>query len=58
MADPKYLKVEDVVLAIESGQIKRRTISQMVQYYRRKGKEDKVWMFQEALRLTLKPKDN
>ena len=58
MADPKYLKVEDVVLAIEIGQIKRRTISQMVQYYRKKRKEDKVWMFQEALRLTLKPKDN
>lgn len=58
MADPKYLKVEDIVLAIESGQIKRRTISQMVQYYRKKGKEDKVHMFQEALRLTLKPKNS
>lgn len=56
MADPKYLKVEDVVLAIESGKIKRRTVSQMIQYYRKRGKDDKVWMFQEALRQTLNNK--
>ena len=53
MADPKYLNVEDVVDALTSGKIKRRTVSQSIQYYRKRGKEDKVKMFQEALKLTL-----
>lgn len=53
MADPKYLNVTDVVNALTSGKIKRRTVSQMIQYYRKRGKEDKVKMFQEALKLTL-----
>ena len=53
MADPKYLNVTDVVNAITTGKIKRRTVSQLIQYYRKRGKEDKVKMFQEALKLTL-----
>lgn len=53
MADPKYLNVTDVVNALTSGKIKRRTVSQLIQYYRKRGKEDKVRMFQEALKLTL-----
>ena len=53
MADPKYLNVEDVVNALTLGKIKRRTISQLIQYYRKRNKEDKVKMFQEALKLTL-----
>lgn len=53
MADPKYLNVTDVVNALISGKIKRRTVSQLIQYYRKRGKEDKVRMFQEALKLTL-----
>ena len=53
MADTKYLNVEDVVDALTSGKIKRRTVSQLIQYYRKRGKEDKVKMFQEALKLTL-----
>ena len=53
MADPKYLNVTDVVDALVSGKIKRRTVSQLIQYYRKRGKEDKVRMFQEALKLTL-----
>ena len=53
MADPKYLNVTDVVNALTSGKIKRRTVSQMIQYYRKRGKEEKVKMFQEALKLTL-----
>ena len=53
MADPKYLNVTDVVNALTSGKIKRRTVNQLIQYYRKRGKEDKVRMFQEALKLTL-----
>ncbi|UNY40496.1 hypothetical protein KLEP7_gp192 [Pseudaeromonas phage vB_PpeM_ KLEP7] len=53
MADPKYLNVADVVNALTLGKIKRRTVSQLIQYYRKRGKEDKVKMFQEALKLTL-----
>ena len=53
MADPKYLNVADVVNALTTGKIKRRTVSQLIQYYRKRGKEDKVRMFQEALKLTL-----
>ena len=53
MADPKYLNVEDVVDALTSGKIKRRTVSQLIQYYRKRGKDDKVKMFQEALKLIL-----
>ena len=53
MADPKYLNVADVVSALTTGKIKRRTVSQLIQYYRKRGKEDKVRMFQEALKLTL-----
>ena len=53
MADTKYLNVTDVVNALTSGKIKRRTVSQLIQYYRKRGKEDKVRMFQEALKLTL-----
>ena len=53
MADPKYLNVTDVVNALTTGKIKRRTVSQLIQYYRKRGKEDKVRMFQEALKLTL-----
>ena len=53
MADPKYLNVEDVVDALILGKIKRRTVSQLIQYYRKREKEDKVKMFQEALKLTL-----
>ena len=53
MADPKYLNVADVVNALTTGKIKRRTVSQLIQYYRKRGREDKVKMFQEALKLTL-----
>ena len=54
MAHAKYLTVEDVVEAINSGKLIRRSVSQLIQYYKNKNQQDKADMFKEALNLTAK----
>ena len=54
MAHAKYLTVEDVVGAINSGKLIRRSVSQLIQYYKNKNQQDKADMFKEALNLTAK----
>lgn len=54
MAHAKYLTVDDVITAINGGQLSRRSVSQLIQYYKNKHQQDKADMFKEALNLTAK----
>lgn len=54
MAHAKYLTVTDVINAINGGQLSRRSVSQLIQYYKNKHQQDKADMFKEALNLTAK----
>lgn len=54
MAHAKYLTVADVITAINGGQLSRRSVSQLIQYYKNKHQQDKAEMFKEALNLTAK----
>jgi len=51
MANIKYHTVDDVVGAIRNGSFDRRSVSQMIQYYKKKG-DDRWKIYKKALLLT------
>ena len=49
MAHKKYTTSEEIVEALNTGKLKRRSVSQMIQYYKRKGDIQSAEMYKEAL---------
>ena len=49
MAHKKYTTLEEIVEALNTGKLKRRSVSQMIQYYKRKGDIQSAEMYKEAL---------
>ena len=49
MAHKKYITLEEIVEALNTGKLKRRSVSQMIQYYKRKGDLQSAEMYKEAL---------
>jgi hypothetical protein len=58
MAHKKYKTPHEVVVALESGLISRRSVQAMIQYYRKRGFEEDALMYKEALNLTKPHKKN
>ena len=54
LAHKKYITLEEIVEALNTGKLKRRSVSQMIQYYKRKGDLQSTEMYKEALLLTNK----
>jgi len=51
MGNPKYNTVEDVIEGIKSGDLKRNSVSSMIQYYKKRD-DDRWKIYKKALLLT------
>lgn len=51
MAKPRYNSAEDYVKAIETELMSRRSLSQLKQYYKKKGNEGRVNMITRAFEI-------
>jgi len=51
MGNPKYNTVDDVIEGIKSGDLKRNSVSSMIQYYKKRD-DDRWKIYKKALLLT------